>query len=73
MFNGKPQLRVHPDDYQRVEQQLGTTLSLHGWRLLVDGELHPGGCKVSAKENDLDASLVTGWHELCRLSTPGEV
>lgn len=24
MFNGKPQLRVHPDDYPRVEQQLGS-------------------------------------------------
>ncbi|NIG88374.1 flagellar assembly protein FliH [Serratia symbiotica] len=73
MFNGKPQLHVHPDDYQRVEQQLGTTLSLHGWRLLADGELHPGGCKVSGEEGDLDASLATRWHELCRLAAPGEV
>ncbi|HIE1063062.1 TPA: flagellar assembly protein FliH [Serratia marcescens] len=73
MFNGKPQLRVHPDDYPRVEQQLGVTLSLHGWRLLADGELHPGGCKVSAEEGDLDASLATRWHELCRLAAPGEV
>ncbi|NIG98628.1 MAG: flagellar assembly protein FliH [Serratia symbiotica] len=73
MFNGKPQLRVHPGDYQRVEQQLGTTLSSHGWRLMVDGELHPGGCKVSAEEGDLDASLATRWHELCRLAAPGEV
>jgi flagellar assembly protein FliH len=73
MFSGKPQLRVHPDDYQRIEQQLGATLSLHGWRLLADGQLHPGGCKVSADEGDLDASLATRWHELCRLAAPGEV
>lgn len=73
MFSGKPQLRVHPDDYQRIEQQLGTTLSLHGWRLLADGQLHPGGCKVSADEGDLDASLATRWHELCRLAAPGDV
>ncbi|MBS0976210.1 flagellar assembly protein FliH, partial [Serratia rubidaea] len=71
MFSGKPQLRVHPDDYPRVEQQLGVTLSLHGWRLLADGELHPGGCKVSAEEGDLDASLATRWHEICRLAAPG--
>ena len=71
MFNGKPQLRVHPQDYERVEQQLGTTLSLHGWRLLADGDLHPGGCKVSAEEGDLDASLATRWHALCRLAAPG--
>ncbi|WP_448665855.1 flagellar assembly protein FliH [Serratia plymuthica] len=73
MFSGKPQLRVHPDDYQHIEQQLGATLSLHGWRLLADGQLHPGGCKVSAEEGDLDASLATRWHELCRLAAPGDV
>lgn len=73
MFSGKPQLRVHPDDYERVEHQLGVTLSLHGWRLLADGQLHPGGCKVSAEEGDLDASLATRWHELCRLAAPGEL
>ncbi|PWC14268.1 flagellar assembly protein FliH [Brenneria roseae subsp. americana] len=73
MFNGKPQLRVNPADLERVEQVLGPTLSLHGWRLLADSQLHPGGCKVSAEEGDLDASLATRWHELCRLAAPGEL
>ncbi|MGV7960898.1 flagellar assembly protein FliH [Photorhabdus tasmaniensis] len=73
MFSGKPQLRVHPQDIPLVEQQLGTTLSLHGWRLLADNKLHPGGCKISADEGDLDASLATRWHELCRLAAPGEL
>ncbi|ACX87670.1 flagellar assembly protein FliH [Pectobacterium parmentieri] len=73
MFSGKTQLRVHPSDLERVEQYLGPTLSLHGWRLLADGQLHPGGCKVSAEEGDLDASLATRWHELCRLAAPGEL
>ncbi len=53
LFSGKPQLRVHPDDLQRVEEMLGATLSLHGWRLRGDPTLHPGGCKVSADEGDL--------------------
>ncbi|MCA6953642.1 flagellar assembly protein FliH [Pectobacterium polaris] len=73
MFSGKTQLRVHPSDLERVEQFLGPTLSLHGWRLLADSQLHPGGCKVSAEEGDLDASLATRWHELCRLAAPGEL
>lgn len=73
MFSGKPQLRVHPDDLQRVEQTLGATLDLHGWRLLADSSLHPGGCKVSAEDGDLDASIATRWHELCRLAAPGEL
>ena len=71
MFSGKPQLRVHPDDLQRVEQTLGPTLDLHGWRLLADSTLHPGGCKLSAEDGDLDASVATRWQELCRLAAPG--
>lgn len=72
MFSGKPQLRVHPDDLQRIEQTLGPTLDLHGWRLLADNTLHPGGCKLSAEDGDLDASVATRWQELCRLAAPGE-
>ena len=73
LFSGKPQLRVHPDDLQRVEEMLGATLNLHGWRLRADPTLHPGGCKVSADEGDLDASVATRWQELCRLAAPGVV
>ena len=72
LFSGKPQLRVHPDDLQHVDDMLGATLSLHGWRLRGDPTLHHGGCKVSAdEEGDLDASVATRWQELCRLAAPG--
>lgn len=73
MFSGKPLLRVHPDDLQRVEEMVGATLSLHGWRLRGDPSLHQGGCKVSADEGDLDASVATRWQELCRLAAPGVI
>ncbi|PIJ48453.1 flagellar assembly protein FliH [Erwinia sp. OLTSP20] len=73
MFSGKPTLRVHPDDFQRVENSLGATLNLHGWRLLADATIHAGGCKVSAEDGDLDASIATRWQELCRLAAPGEL
>lgn len=32
-----------------------------------------GGCKVSADEGDLDASVATRWQELCRLAAPSGV
>ena len=73
LFSGKPQLRVHPDDLQRIDEMLGATLGLHGWRLRGDPTLHPGGCKVSADEGELDASVATRWQELCRLAAPGVV
>ncbi len=73
MFSGKPQLRIHPQNMPLVEQQLGEVLALHGWRLIADNKLHPGGCKISADEGDLDASLATRWQEMCRLTEPGEL
>ncbi|MBD2812154.1 flagellar assembly protein FliH [Xenorhabdus sp. Vera] len=73
MFSGKPQLRVHPQNIPLVEQKLGEVLTLNGWRLVADNKLHPGGCKVSADEGDLDASLATRWHEMCRLAASGEL
>ncbi|QWA09067.1 flagellar assembly protein FliH [Sodalis ligni] len=73
MLSGKPQLHVHPSLVPLVEKQLGATLDLHGWRLIPDTDVHPGGCKVTAQEGDLDASLATRWHELCRLAAPGEL
>ncbi|MGS9235686.1 FliH/SctL family protein, partial [Salmonella enterica subsp. enterica serovar Infantis] len=65
LYSGKPQLLVHPDDLERVEEMLGATLSLLGWRLRGDPTFHHGGCIVSAVEGDLDASVATRWHELC--------
>ena len=73
MFKGKPQLRVNPADFERVELQLGASLSMHGWRLLADNQIHSGGCKVSAEDGDMDASIATRWHELCRLAAPGDL
>lgn len=73
MFKGKPQLRVNPADFERVEQQLGASLSMNSWRLLADSQIHSGGCKVSAEDGDMDASLATRWHELCRLAAPGDL
>ncbi|WP_192458710.1 flagellar assembly protein FliH [Musicola keenii] len=73
LFSGKPQLRVHPSDMERIEQHLGPALAANGWRLLADNQLHPGGCKISADDGDLDSSIATRWHELCRLAAPGEL
>lgn len=73
ILTGKPQLRVHPSQMELVEKQLGATLKLHGWRLMPDETLHPGGCRVTSAEGELDASLATRWHELCRLAAPGDV
>lgn len=73
LFSGQIQLRVHPNDIPIVQQTLDATLNQHGWQLMADDTLHPGGCKVSAKEGELDASLATRWQTLCHLVAPGKL
>ncbi len=74
LFSGKPQLRVHPDDPAARGREPGRDAKparLASARRTPS--LHPGGCKVSADEGDLDASVATRWQELCRLAAPGVV
>lgn len=71
LFSGKPQLRVHPDDLQRVEEMLGATLSLHGWRLRVATQV----CIRAAAKSPLMKAISTqalqrAGKKLCRLAAP---
>lgn len=53
LFSGKPKLRVHPDDLQRVDDMARRNFKFAG--LALAGRSHPpihGGCKVSADEGD---------------------
>ncbi len=70
LFSGNLQLRVNPQDLTVIQAQIGPQLEKQGWRLLADPLLHRGGCKISAEEGDLDASLATRWQELCKLAAP---
>lgn len=70
LFSGRPQLRVHPDDLEIVEQIAGPALAQHGWQLRGDPALHRGGCTVIADDGSLDASLSARWQAICRLAAP---
>ncbi|EMH4162221.1 flagellar assembly protein FliH [Pluralibacter gergoviae] len=70
LFSGRPQLRVHPDDVEIVQQMAGPALAQHGWQLRGDPTLHRGGCTVIADDGSLDASLGARWQAICRLAAP---
>ncbi|WGL96232.1 flagellar assembly protein FliH [Arsenophonus nasoniae] len=70
LLTGRPQLQVNPNDMALVESQLGDSLTANGWRLIAVPELHLYGCKISAENSELDASLETRWLELCQLIMP---
>ena len=55
------QLILHPEDARRVDRAIGGELSRIQWRIVEDGRLAPGGCKIIAPCGDVDATLETRW------------
>jgi len=55
------QLILHPEDARRVDRAIGAELSRIQWRIVEDGRLAPGGCKIIAPCGDVDATLQTRW------------
>jgi flagellar assembly protein FliH len=64
------QLRLHPADAAVVRARLGEELAKDGWSVLEDPRLEPGGCRVSAANCEIDATLATRWRQL--LATLGK-
>jgi flagellar assembly protein FliH len=56
-----PQLILHPNDVDLVRSHIGDEISLGGWRLVEDHRIEPGGCRISAANCEVDATLSTRW------------
>jgi len=67
-FTHHIELWVSHADFPLVQQQLGAVLEEHRWTLRADDNIIPGGCRVTADEGELDATLSTQWQTLCTLS-----
>lgn len=61
-------LWINPEDIPLVQEMLGKTLEAMGWELRGDASILPGGCRLSSKEGEIDATINTRWQELCELS-----
>lgn len=68
LLKGHVQLKVSPDDFQMVQENLGELLSSVHWTLCQDDLMLPGGCRITSEEGEFDASISTRWEELCHLS-----
>jgi len=62
-----PVLWVSEEDLPLVQQQLGGVLADQHWELRADESMVPGGCRITAEEGELDATLSTQWQLLCNL------
>ena len=60
-LSGSPQLVLHPDDAELVQQHLAEDLQAAGWRIRADDACQRGGCRVLAANGEQDASLPGRW------------
>ena len=61
---GHPALFVHPADAALIRAELGDQLANNNWRLIEDGTLTAGGCRIELGASEVDATLETRWRRV---------
>lgn len=57
-------LFLHPDDAILIRERMGEELDKAHWRVVEDGQMERGGCRVETASNQIDASLPTRWQRI---------
>lgn len=55
----KLSIRVHPEDARLIREILPMHESEHGWQLIEDPTVTPGGCHIKTDTSGIDATLET--------------
>lgn len=61
---GHAQIRLHPEDYELVRQNMGEHLAHAGNRLVEDADLQRGSCRIDSAGAQVDATLETRWRRI---------
>jgi flagellar assembly protein FliH len=62
--NQHPQLFLHPQDAALVRSCLEADLAHGHWRVVEDGQITPGGCRLETAQSELDATLESRWRRV---------
>jgi flagellar assembly protein FliH len=57
-------LALNPVDAALVKGQMSTELEAAGWRIIEDGRLERGGCRVETASNQIDATTSSRWQRI---------
>jgi flagellar assembly protein FliH len=57
-------LILHPEDALIVRSSIGHELEKSGWRIVEDGAVARGGCRVDTASNQIDAQIASRWQRL---------
>jgi flagellar assembly protein FliH len=63
-FNQHAHLVLHPEDATLVRSHLGEQLSHSGWKILEDGRIERGGCRVETAGSEIDATMPSRWQRV---------
>lgn len=63
-FNQHAHLVLHPEDAVLVRSHLGEQLSHSGWKILEDGRIERGGCRVETAGSQIDATVPSRWQRV---------
>jgi flagellar assembly protein FliH len=60
----RPQLLLNPADVELVRARIGDELQLNGLGIVEDHRIEPGGCRISATNCEVDATLPARWRRV---------
>lgn len=73
LHHGHPALYLNPADAELVRTHLGEQLAHNGWRIIEDGSVTAGGCRIDSGASEVDATLETRWRRvLDAIGTSGD-
>lgn len=60
----RPQLQLNPADVELIRARIGDELQMTGFTIVEDHRVEPGGCRISAPNCEVDATLPTRWRRV---------
>jgi flagellar assembly protein FliH len=60
----RPQLQLNPADVELIRARIGDELQMTGFTIVEDHRVEPGGCRISATNCEVDATLPARWRRV---------
>lgn len=57
-------LYINPIDAELLNQSIGDELTQSDWKIILDTNIAPGGCKINTATNQIDATIANRWQYL---------
>jgi flagellar assembly protein FliH len=59
-----PHLKLHPEDAALVRSLMADELNHFHWKLIEDGRVERGGCRVETANSEIDATMENRWKRI---------